>query len=206
MKVPSLEEVREHFKDAKSIEVPHTTKVKCVDVNDKIIKMEDCYALNFHLYSWVTLWSKDDGYAKIIEYKEKENRNPRTKSFYIEVAEGMEVDVLTFKKIEKELPNSWVDYIRHFSCSGAIIEFRETPKHHQALRKLELLRDCYNDGWVAEFSDYLRTKFCIYLDDSNICSGNYTRKHHFLNFKTADLRDKFLKNFSEIINIAKPLL
>jgi hypothetical protein len=74
------------------------------------------------------------------------------------------------------------------------------------LRKLELLRDCYNDGWVADFEDLDKDKFTISFMEDRIHRSSYSVIQKLLNFKTAELRDKFLENFKDIIEIAKPLL
>jgi len=108
------------------------------------------------------------------------------------------------------LPNSWREYVKlngnEFTNTLLSIESGIMGKY-KALRKLELLRDCYNDGWTADWSDSFVSKEIIIFESDYIksCSVNsYTRV--FLNFKTADLRDKFLENFKDIIEIAKPLL
>jgi len=46
----------------------------------------------------------------------------------------------------------------------------------------------------------------MYYLGGNIKVARPDDSQMFLNFKTAELRDKFLENFKDIIEIAKPLL
>ena len=132
----------------------------------------------------------------------------------IDIPQGYEIDkdnstfeCIKFKKIEKQLPNNWSEF-----CNQTDLKYPYTfsnkigvPNTYIALRKLELLRDCYNGGWVADWSDGAE-KFNIEYDD-NVATIDWSVAYsHFLNFKTAELRDLFLKNFRDIIEIAKPLL
>ena len=74
-----------------------------------------------------------------------------------------------------------------------------------ALRKLIILREYYNKGWRPNWEDDER-KYVIFIED-NIITGarNYSYKR-VLVFKTAEIRDKFLEDQKELLEIAKPLL
>lgn len=74
-----------------------------------------------------------------------------------------------------------------------------------ALMQLTSLRDCYNDGWIPNWKDD-SDKYVIdyeyeelHVETRHACSA-------ILSFKTAELRDKFFKNFKDLIKMAKPLL
>jgi len=209
---PTLKEVKEHFKDAKVVRCIDFA-VSCditINIEKDIHSFGEDWCIDTVCNNEVRttfLWSKEKGYAEIIEYKTKPTQ------INIDIPQGYEIDknnstfeCIKFKKIEKQLPNSWVDYMRHFSCSGAIIEFNLLPETYKALRKLELLRDCYNDGWVADYKNVHQKKYCIYYISSRVQTMIFTEDQCLLNFKTAELRDKFLENFKDIIEIAKPLL
>lgn len=74
-----------------------------------------------------------------------------------------------------------------------------------ALRKLIILREYYNKGWKPNWGDDER-KYVIFIED-NIITGarNYSYKR-VLVFETAEIRDKFLEEQKELLEIAKPLL
>ena len=78
-------------------------------------------------------------------------------------------------------------------------------KKYYDLRKLEILRDIYNDGWKADFKDN-SIKYGITFFKEGINEQNLYHTRCFLHFKTPELRDEFLKNFRDLINEAKELL
>jgi hypothetical protein len=79
------------------------------------------------------------------------------------------------------------------------------PKKYVALRKLELLRDYYNDGWKPDWgkSNY---KYCITLNDGFIDTNENISIVRFLSFETCKLRSEFLENFKDLIEQAEDLI
>lgn len=83
-----------------------------------------------------------------------------------------------------------------------------------ALLKLLFLRDYYNEGWQPDWIDQYQEKFCIINFLGEIDLINYSKKskfeenkfYHILTFKTEGIRDKFLEEQKELLEIAKPLL
>lgn len=83
-----------------------------------------------------------------------------------------------------------------------------------ALLKVLFLRDYYNEGWQPNWIDQHQEKFCIinFLEEIDLI--NYSKKskfeenkfYHILTFKTEEIRDKFLEEQKELLEIAKPLL
>ena len=75
----------------------------------------------------------------------------------------------------------------------------------EALRKLIILRDYYNEGWV-----YLENSGSAYIIRTTVgneleCSyANGVNK--VMAFKTSKIRDKFFEEQRELLKIAKPLL
>ena len=49
-------------------------------------------------------------------------------------------------------------------------------------------------------------KYTIYFNADTILSGHVFNTQYILAFKTEELRDKFLENFRDLIETAKPLL
>jgi len=122
-----------------------------------------------------------------------------TKEMKIQVPEGYEIDKekstfekIVFKKVENELPKNFPN--------------REEAEACLALAQLCQLRDRYNNGWKPNWEDYNETKYCIEFCQGRIETIDRVNCHKILTFKTEDLRDKFLENFKDLIETAKPLL
>ena len=153
----------------------------------------------------------------------------KTKELKIEVPDGYEIDreKSTFEKIvfkKRELPKSWEELHMikgWFVENGSgIYEFencftisknrnlfptKEEAEACLALAQLCQLRDRYNDGWKPDWND-VNEKYIIYFHADKIIRGDTCRAQSVLHFKAKKLRDKFLENFRDLIEIAKPLL
>lgn len=75
-----------------------------------------------------------------------------------------------------------------------------------ALSQLCQWRDKYNEGWKPNWKDNYESKYCIIYFDDNILTESRLSTHTVLSFKTKEIRDKFLEDFRDLIEIAKPLL
>lgn len=153
----------------------------------------------------------------------------------IEVPDGYEIDKekstfenIVFKKIENELPKNWCDlkFIKGFFVNGES-EIKEINEAHDkilaikgnrnifptkeeaeaclALSQLCQLRDRYNDGWKPCWNTNTM-KHCIYVSKGEIRGGHQFENSRILTFEKREIRDKFLENFKDLIEIAKPLL
>lgn len=142
----------------------------------------------------------------------------------IEIPDGYEIDQLAFKKIEKKLPKTWEElgtkegyYIGNCSKIGFTIEqhciphnknifpTKELAEASLALAQLLQLRDAYNDGWVADWSDRSK-KYVIGVTYNEFRLDCYYNNQYVMNFKTAEIRDEFFENFNDLLETAKPLL
>ena len=78
-------------------------------------------------------------------------------------------------------------------------------KAFEALAKLVWIRDYYNNGWKPDFKNndwkYAIEKYKDTIENGRLCFSN-----RILVFKTEEIRDKFLKEQRELLEIAKPLL
>ena len=154
-----------------------------------------------------------------------------TKEMKIQAPEGYEIDKekstfekIVFKKTENELPKSWEELhmikgwfvengsrIHEFencftiSKNRNLFPTKEEAEACLALAQLCQLRDRYNDGWKPDWDDG-GEKHCVYFHDNEINSAYTYSSHRVLTFKTQELRDKFLENFKDLIETAKPLL
>ena len=154
------------------------------------------------------------------------------KELKIEVPEGYEIDKehstfekIVFKKVEKELLKRWEDlkeikgfYVDNYS-EVTVFEYRFTAEENKnvfpteeeaeaclALAQLCQLRDRYNGGWKPDWNDDEEPKYAIKISNNKTTVCVLTATSSVLSFKSAYLRDKFLENFGDLIEIAKPLL
>lgn len=150
----------------------------------------------------------------------------------IEVPDGYEIDKenstfekIVFKKVEKELPKCWeeldivkgfyVDSLSEIASTGEdtcaeeynrnTFPTKEEAEACIALAQLCQLRDRYNDGWKPDWKDSTM-KHCIYFSKGEIRGGHQFENSRILTFEKREIRDKFLENFKDLIEIAKPLL
>lgn len=79
----------------------------------------------------------------------------------------------------------------------------------EALRKLTILREYYNKGWQPDWSKKNSMHFCIRVRNNKITTDNNSDINEFntvLVFRDYTIRDKFLEEQRELLEIAKPLL
>ena len=78
-------------------------------------------------------------------------------------------------------------------------------KSFEALRKLIIFRDYYNNGWQPNWQDdewkYFIENYRGRIDSEQTCGNG-----RVLAFKTKEIRDKFIEEQRELLEIAKPLL
>ena len=155
-----------------------------------------------------------------------------TKEMKIQVPEGYEIDRenstfenIIFRKVERKLPKRWEDlpFVEGWFIDAKcrIIETgrlssqeynkntfptKEEAEACLALAQLCLLRDRYNDGWKPNWEDDEEQKHVVFIHRGEICVETFFTVQHSLAFKTEELRDKFLENFKDLIETAKPLL
>lgn len=155
-----------------------------------------------------------------------------TKEFKIQVPEGYKIDKenstfekIVFKKVD-DLPKSWeeLEFIDGFFVSSLsdiakignnttndennknVFPTKEEAEACLALAQLCQLRDRYNDGWKPNWKDDNQFKWCIDFFQDVVRKTAVLFVRRTLTFKTEEIRDKFLENFRDLIEIAKPLL
>lgn len=149
--------------------------------------------------------------------------------------ENSTFECIKFKPIKKELPKTWKEFCKNNKrkpneafiennsritelrdCSGDgltrdyyvdanLLPSREYAEAMLALCKLIQLRDCYNDGWKADWNS-LDIKYTLCYYSNKLIMSNLINSHSLLAFKTECLRDAFCKNFRDLIEQAKLLL
>lgn len=75
-----------------------------------------------------------------------------------------------------------------------------------ALLKLLFLRDYYNKGWQPDWKDGDEEKYCIRNFGNELCVMDLGFSVRVMAFRTPQIRDKFLEEQKELLEIAKPLL
>lgn len=75
-----------------------------------------------------------------------------------------------------------------------------------ALCQLIQLRDYYNQGWQPDWNSDTCDKWCIEIFKGQINKTSHTVIVRILAFKSEKLMNEFSENFSDLIEIAKPLL
>ena len=75
----------------------------------------------------------------------------------------------------------------------------------EALKKLTILRDYYNEGWQPDWEDE-EEKFSIQVCEGEFHTFESIECQRVVSFKTEEIRDKFLEDQRELLEIAKPLL
>ena len=88
-------------------------------------------------------------------------------------------------------------------CSG--YPTQELADASEALRRLLFLKDYYNEGWQPDWNTS-GFKQCIELEGKVVCGRDHAYSSRVLAFKSGEIRDNFLKDQKELLEIAKPLL
>lgn len=130
-----------------------------------------------------------------------------TKPYEI-VLEGFEqkAPAPTFKEAEKKLKYDRDKYA-YFDLAGRNILYPKgiSPEVFEALRKLVILRDYYNEGWQPDWEDD-KNKFCISVEKGKPCLELWLNTSRVLAFKSHEIAYNFLEEQKELLEKAKPLL
>lgn len=78
-------------------------------------------------------------------------------------------------------------------------------KAFEALRKLIIFREYYNEGWKPDWEDE-KNKFCIDVENGKPRLDIWRERSRVLAFKSHEIAYNFLEEQKELIEIAKPLL
>ena len=82
----------------------------------------------------------------------------------------------------------------------------KTAKAFEALAKLIWIRDYYNNGWQPNWKKEREMKYVIYNDSNRLATNQSYNTSNILAFKDGIVRNLFLKDQKELLEIAKPLL
>jgi hypothetical protein len=108
-----------------------------------------------------------------------------------------------YVNIHSEIKYRCLDSMIH---SRNLFPTKEEAEACLALSQLCQWRDKYNEGWKPNWCDDTEYKWVIIFKNSVITESLNINMSDVLHFKTCKIRGKFLKDFRELIEIAKPLL
>lgn len=95
---------------------------------------------------------------------------------------------------------------KEYAKGSICLMMRDVFEALEALRKLIVLRDYYNEGWQPDWNNRQRDKFGIMVDKNMLCKESFQSKNKPLVFKSREIRDRFFEDQRELLEIAKPLL
>ena len=143
-----------------------------------------------------------DGHI-VVTFKEKERKLPKSfdefcKMFPVPFAFRPKCDPLDNRRITTQvnIPCVMADFTDDPEISDAVI----------ALIKLIQLRNAYNGDWTPDWTDDKEEKYTIeFMRETTIVDRHEIYSISPLYFKTAELRDEFLRCFLPLVEKLKPL-
>lgn len=112
----------------------------------------------------------------------------------------------TFKEVLEKCEKVYPPNIRRDVEYKEIYPSKELSDAAEAIRRLLFLRDYYNEGWLPDYSAKSGWKFCIVNYADKFIKDTTFSVCRVMIFKTEEIRDKFLEDQKELLEIAKPLL
>ena len=94
------------------------------------------------------------------------------------------------------------DVIRRIECDKNVLPNKKSAESILALCQLTQLRDRYRQGWVPDWKDG-KYKYIIDYGGDNLSLDLYQHRNTFLSFQSKEIRDLFVKNFKDLIELAK---
>lgn len=142
----------------------------------------------------------------------------------LEIPDGMEIDFEKSNIVYKPIQCTWEDFgviEGYYIDADSDVLYHESIKSKRhcrnlwptkeeaeaalALSQLCQWRDKYNKGWKADYKNDDK-KYVIFTERC-VIKKSLTYNHNIvLSFKEESIRDKFLNDFKDLIEIAKPLI
>lgn len=151
-----------------------------------------------------------------LDYELSYTEKGRLTSTYNGATPTLSTKPYTLQGFEQKAPAPTYDEIRAESLkkgeyvtllNGIELPDERVSNAFKALAKLIWLRDYYNEGWQPDW-DINKVKYIIKRHGNRHFSNIETSENHpsVLYFKSKEIRDKFLEEQKELLEIAKPLL
>ena len=127
----------------------------------------------------------------------------------------MALGAFTLEELGVKLPSTFEEYLewcKKWAIKVDAVDYIDKNPQIDALKKLILLRDFYNNGWKPDWSDHLVSKYAIkrtYNREEGICLPivSYTcDPQSFLVFNSNKNANEFFDNFRDLIEQAGDLI
>lgn len=175
-----------------------------VNFPDKEGKVEEIYISDEEEYPIVSFGERERVcYSPDGSLSDRITKTLSTKPYKVEF-QGFEqkASARTYEEAVEWCIKNLKDY-RESVCTEYVNEKQENAI--EALRRLVVLRDYYNEGWKPNWQDdewkYIIENYRGKIDSEQTCGNG-----RVLAFKTKEIRDKFLEEQRELLETAKPLL
>lgn len=160
----------------------------------------------------------DNKYWKWSDYMFEENMEERTikvsldkaREWYKVGGDLKEVALQAYseKELKDKFPKTWRDCCDLIDCWDYVTN-NSVPKglgnSVDAFRKLLICREIYRRGWKPDWTDYSHKYGITYLN-GKVNKEIIMHSAHVLSFKSAEVRNEFLKNYRDLIEQAKDLI
>lgn len=111
----------------------------------------------------------------------------------------------TYEEAVQWLNKNSEDMIINDSEGEDVYINKESEEAFKALKKLVILREFYNEGWEPDWEEE-DTKYTIFVAKGELDTGDTYIFNRVLSFKDKEVRDRFLREQIDLLEIAKPLL
>ena len=127
----------------------------------------------------------------------------------------MALGAFTLEELGVKLPSTFEEYLERCAKWGVKVEeyeYIDINPQIEALKKLILLRDFYNNNWKPDWDKLIEDKYRIEKDydrETKVISfdvGIAFRPSTFLTFNNSENAHEFLTNFRELIEEAGDLI
>lgn len=129
----------------------------------------------------------------------------------------MALGAFTLEELGEKLPSTFVEYLGRCMKWGIKVEedeYIDINPQIEAVKKLMLLRDFYNNNWKPDWTSYSDSKFGItkvYKSGDVNCEYSVEEKYNpvytsWLVFNDKKHAEAFLNNFRELIEAAGDLI
>ena len=127
----------------------------------------------------------------------------------------MALGVFTLEELGGKLPSTFEEYMERCAKWGIKVDADDCMDRNpqiEALKKLILLRDFYNNGWKPDWDKLIEDKYRIEKDydrETKVISfdvGIAFRPSTFLTFNNSEYAHEFITNFRDLIEQAGDLI
>jgi hypothetical protein len=164
-------------------------------------------------YGIIVSFKNSVGDIKIISYTPKGNiidYSAPTLSTSPYIIQGFEqkASIPTYEEAKEWFKDNRCIFVVDKNIPENIYLSEEYFRAFEALKKLIILRDYYNQGWIPDWNDFKRKKFCIRKNNyfNSLIVDTYLTVKKVLYFKSEDIVETFMKEQEKLLKQAIILL